>query len=130
MADNSETITDICRKLRSIDSNDRCGVKEKFDILCGGCSTCTAYTAHALADRIEKAYLNGLKLAREEERKIGHIDIFMEDEDGILGHCSCSECNKNVELFDNYCSHCGAHLAYAHLAFKKRHESEPGKGGS
>ena len=32
------------------------------------------------------------------------------DDDGIIGHCTCSSCENSVDLFDGYCSHCGAKL--------------------
>ena len=36
--------------------------------------------------------------------------VIMGDDDNIIGHCECSNCHDNVNLFDTYCSHCGARL--------------------
>lgn len=38
-----------------------------------------------------------------------HI-VVMEDDDNIVGHSYCSKCEKNVNMFDKYCRHCGARL--------------------
>lgn len=38
--------------------------------------------------------------------------VVMEDDDNIVGHCYCSNCEKNINIFDKYCRYCGAKLNY------------------
>lgn len=42
--------------------------------------------------------------------KIEAYALITMDEDGIIGHCKCSYCTKSIDLFDKFCSHCGAKL--------------------
>ena len=37
-------------------------------------------------------------------------DIVFMDDDFTIGHCHCSNCEKTIDIFDKYCSHCGAKI--------------------
>lgn len=36
--------------------------------------------------------------------------VVMSDDDNVVGHCYCSNCEKNINFVDKYCRHCGAKL--------------------
>ena len=43
-------------------------------------------------------------------RIFAHAMVIMEDDDSVVGHCTCSICNKSINMFDKYCVHCGAKI--------------------
>ena len=36
--------------------------------------------------------------------------VVMKDDEKVIGHCYCSNCKNSIDMFDGYCSHCGAKL--------------------
>lgn len=36
-----------------------------------------------------------------------HILVSLDD-DGIVGYSNCSNCGNHMDIFDKFCSHCGA----------------------
>ena len=37
-------------------------------------------------------------------------DITFIDDDFAVGHCRCSNCKKDIDIFNKYCFHCGAKI--------------------
>ena len=61
-----------------------------------------------------KIYAHSLCMSDESVLYVPRIDahavVVMEDDDDVVGHCYCSNCNDSINTFDTYCSHCGARL--------------------
>ena len=35
------------------------------------------------------------------------INVYFADDDHTIGHCECSNCHNNVDIFDHFCRYCG-----------------------
>lgn len=36
--------------------------------------------------------------------------VTMFDDDCVIGSCKCSNCNSNIDIFNRFCSNCGAKI--------------------
>ena len=52
-------------------------------------------------DQTEKVYIEQIKAFAE---------VTMMDDDLTIDSCRCSNCKRSIDIFDKYCSHCGAKL--------------------
>lgn len=61
----------------------------------------------------EKVVLQRLSFAKDEKetyfrRKDCYVMVTLLDEEGVIGHSTCSLCNNKMDIFDKFCPHCGA----------------------
>ncbi len=50
--------------------------------------------------------------------------VVMQDEDNVVGNCTCSICKNSIDLFDKFCSNCGAKVKGRRIFDKDGNETD------